>query len=159
MVKQRITEGAILEIYIENKYYVYAQILGKAGYVFFDLKSTCKLSDFTKLERSKILFFVSVYNDVVNQGRRLKVGKLTIREELKIQPMQFIQDPLKPNSFELYNPNTGEITKASKSECKGLEVAAVYEAEDIEERISDYFAGRVNLDRQKDLSIFDRNYL
>ncbi len=45
MAKQRITEGAILEILIENNYYVYAQILTKGlGYAFFDYKSTQKIN-------------------------------------------------------------------------------------------------------------------
>ena len=155
MVRQRITEGSILEIDVKGEYFVYAQILGKAGYVFFDFKSKNKLKDFSVLENAKILFFLSVYNDVITKGKWLKVNKLPIRSDFLIQPMQFIQDALIPSKFRLYNPNTGEMTPVTKDECKGLEVAAIYEAEDIEQRISDYFAGRVNLDRQKDLSIFD----
>ncbi len=156
MAKQRITEGAILELNIENQYYTYAQILTKClGYAFFEYETKEKLTDFSILNKCKVLFIVMVYNDVINQGEWLKVGKLPIRDDLKIQPMKFIQDPLNPSKFELYNPNTGEITKATKDECRGLEVAAVYEAEHIEERISDHFSGRVNLDRQKDLSIFN----
>jgi Immunity protein 26 len=153
--RQRVTEGAIIEINIENQYYVYAQILGKAGYVFFDYKSTNKLEKLSILENAGTLFIVAVYDDVITQGTWLKVGKLLIREDLKIQPMQFIQDALNPTKFRLYNPNTGEMIPATKDECKGLEVAAVYEAEHIELRISDYYAGRVNLDRQKDLDVFN----
>jgi Immunity protein 26 len=156
MKRQRITEGAILEINIENQYYVYAQILLKGlGYAFFDFKSEKKISDYSILEKSKVLFTVMVYNDVITQGKWVKVGKLDVREDLRVQPMKFIQDTLNPTKFRLYNPNTGEMIPATKDECKGLEVAAVYEAEHIELRISDYYAGRVNLDRQKDLDIFN----
>jgi hypothetical protein len=149
MAKQRITEGAILEINIENQYYVYAQILGKAGYAFFDIKSEQKLSDFSILEKTKILFFVSVYNDVITEGNWLKIGKLPIREDLKIQPMQFIQDPINQNNFELYNPNTGDITKATRRECEGLECAAVWEGSHVEERIRDHYLGEPNFWVQK----------
>jgi Immunity protein 26 len=155
MKRQQITEGSILEINIENQYYVYAQILGKAGYAIFDYKVSEKLMNFDILQNCSILFIISVYNDVINQGHWLKVGKLPKREDLKVQPMQFIQDSIDKSKFRLYNPNTGEMTKATKEECKGLEVAAVYEAHHIEERIGDYYAGRMNLDRQKDLSIFN----
>ena len=154
MAKQRVTEGAILEINIEGEYFVYAQILN-GGTAFFDFKSTEQLKDFSILEKSNLLFIVAVYSYIINQGIWLKVGKSSIRKDLKVLPMKFIQDALIPSKFRLYNPNTGEMTPVTKDECKGLEVSAVYEAGDIEQRISDYFAGRVNLDRQKDLSIFD----
>lgn len=156
MAKQRITEGAILEINIDNQYYTYAQILLKGlGYAFFDFKSENKLLDLSILLESKVLFIVMVYNDVITNGEWKKVGKLEIREDLRVQPMKFIQDALNPNKFRLYNPNTGEMIPTTKEECKGLEVAAIYEAEHIEERISDYYSGRVNLDRQKDLDLFN----
>ncbi len=38
MVRQRITEGAILEINIENQYYVYAQILKDVGVLFLIIR-------------------------------------------------------------------------------------------------------------------------
>lgn len=154
MKRQKETIGAILEINIDNQYYVYGQILDK-GTAFFDYKSAERLNDFRELEKSTILFIVTVYKDVITQGTWLKVGKLPIREELEILPMKFIRDVLNPDKFRLYNPNTGEMIPATKDECKGLEVAAVYEAEHIEQRISDYYAGRVNLDRQKDLDVFN----
>lgn len=155
MKRQQITEGAILEINIENQYYVYAQILLKGlGYAFFDFKSENKLLDFSILHKSRVLFIVMVYNDVITQGKWQKVGKLDVREDLRVQPMKFIRDVLNPDKFRLYDPNTGVMMPATKEECKGLEVAAVYEAEHIEQRISDYYAGRINLYRQKDLDIF-----
>jgi hypothetical protein len=146
MAKQRITEGAILEIHIESEYYVYAQILTKGlGYAFFDFKSKEKLTDFTILLESNVLFIVMVYNDVVTKGTWVKVGKLPIRNDLLVQPMKFIQDNLNPNDFELYNPNTGEITKATRQECEGLEYAAVWEANHVEDRIRDYYLGVPNV--------------
>ena len=58
--------------------------------------------------------------------------------------MQFIQDPINPEKFELYNPNTGEITSTTRDEAKGLERAAVWEAEHIESRLRDYYEGKEN---------------
>ncbi|MBL0048944.1 MAG: hypothetical protein IPP32_12705 [Bacteroidetes bacterium] len=146
MAKQRITEGSIIEINIENQYYVYAQILVKGlGYAFFDYKSKEKLTDFSILRQSKVLFIVMVYNDVITQGKWLKVGKLEIREDLKNQPMKYIQDAINPNNFELYNPNTGEVIKATREQCEGLECAAVWESNHIEDRIRDYYLGVPNI--------------
>jgi hypothetical protein len=59
--------------------------------------------------------------------------------------MQYIQDPLNSSHFELYNPNTGEISKCKKEECEGLECAAVWEAEHAKSRIRDYYNGVPNI--------------
>lgn len=145
MAKQRITEGAVLEINIGGEYYVYAQILSKGlGYVFFDFKSNEKLKDLNILLSSNVLFILMVYNDIINDSVWTKIGKLPIRNDLLIQPMKFIQDNLNQNSFEIYNPNTGEISSATRKECEGLERAAVWEAIHVEERIRDYYLGVPN---------------
>ena len=145
MARQRITEGAILEIKIEGQYYVYAQIVSEADCAFFNYKSTVKLKDFSVLENANVLFIIAVYDDVITQGKWLKVGKSNIREDLKNKPMKFIQDPINQNNFELYNPNTGEISKATKEQCIGLECAAVWEANHVEDRIRDYYLGIPNI--------------
>ncbi len=145
MGKQRITLGSILEINIDGKYYVYAQVLGKSGYAFFDYKSINKLIDFSVLESAPVLFIISVYNDVITQGYWKKVGKMEIRDDLEVQPLQFIQDKINPQAFELYNPNTGEVMPANKEQCIGLECAAVWEAHHVEERIRDYYLGVNNI--------------
>lgn len=144
MVKQKITIGSILEIKICN-YYCYAQILGMASYAFFDFKSGNNLTDLSLLESSPVLFILSVYNDVVTKGKWIKVGKIDIREDLKILPMKFIQDVLNPEKFELYDPNTGKIIPTTKEKALGLECAAVWEAEHVESRIMDYYEGRPNI--------------
>ena len=145
MKKQKITVGAILEIDIDNQYYVYAQIIEKGGYAFFDYQSKNHLKDFTALQQVPILFIVGVYNDVVTKGHWVKVGKLELRPDLKVQPMQYIQDPLHLSHFELYNPNTGEMTPCGKEECEGLEYAAIWEAVHVESRIRDYYNGVSNV--------------
>ena len=146
MAKQRITEGAILEINIENKYYVYAQILKKGlGYAFFDYKTKEKLTNFQILNNSKVLFILTVYDYVITQCKWLKVGKLPIREDLLVQPMKFIQDEFNYKKLELYNPNTGEITPTTKDKIIGLERAAVWADNHVEDRIRDHYLGVSNV--------------
>jgi hypothetical protein len=154
MKKQRITQGSILEINIDNQYYAYAQILDKSEYAFFDYKSEKQLNDLSILESKPILFMVGVYDDVVTKGHWLKVGKLEIRESLKVLPMQFIQDALHPDRFEFYNPNTGEITPATKEKVKNLERASVWEANHVEDRIRDYYNGVPCIWLEEDIELF-----
>lgn len=153
--KQRITIGAILEINIENNYYVYAQILGNANYAFFDYRTTSQLKDFTVLFDKPVLFIASVYNDIITQGHWLKVGNLELRNDFKVLPMKFIQDALNPDSFELYDPNTGESKPSTKEQIKGLERAAVWEANHIVDRIRDYYNEVPCVWLQEDYDLFN----
>lgn len=138
--RQRITVGSILEIPIDGKYYVYAQILPEAQYVFFDYHSPIPLSDFSILESVPILFVIAVYDYVVNKGLWLKVGKLPIRNDLEIMPMKYMYDKFN-NKYDLYNPNTGEVTPSTKDAVRGLERAAVWGENHVEDRIRDYYNG------------------
>ncbi|WP_281322744.1 Imm26 family immunity protein [Flavobacterium aestivum] len=152
--RQKITVGSILEINIDDRYYAYVQILDKGGYAFFDYKSEKHLTDLSILQEKPILFIVGVYEDVVKKGHWLKVGKLDIRQELEIQPMQFIQDAQHPDRFEFYNPNTGDITPTTKDKVKGLERAAVWDANHVEDRIRSHYEGTTSIWMKEDLELF-----
>ena len=140
MKRQRITIGSILQIPVED-YYCYAQILGKAYYAFFDYKSSKPLSFFDVLINTPVLFIIAVYNDVVTTGVWEKVGKLPIREELKVLPNQFIHHKNENPEYELYNTETGEITPSSKEEVKGLECCAVWDSHHVVDRIRCHYNG------------------
>jgi hypothetical protein len=143
MARQRIIVGAVLEISLENDFFSYCQIVGE-DIVFFDIYLEEPLLNVSILNDARPLFIVGVYNYVITSGRWKRIGKLPIREEFKVIPMQFIQDAML-NSFELYNPNTGEITKSTKEACIGLERCAVWGAEHVESRIIDHYEGRPNI--------------
>ncbi|MGB3105028.1 immunity 26/phosphotriesterase HocA family protein [Sphingobacterium siyangense] len=144
--RQKITEGAILEINIENEYFVYAQILSKGlGYAFFDYRSTDKIEDLNHLLKCKVLFIIGVYDYVITRGLWKKIGTLPIRTELLILPMKFIQDPYDLDRCDLYDPNTGQIIRATKAACENLERVAVWAENHAEERIKDYYLNRPNV--------------
>ncbi|MBW1617528.1 MULTISPECIES: immunity 26/phosphotriesterase HocA family protein [Empedobacter] len=156
MKSQRITKGSILEISIDNRYYIYAQILGKSSYVFFDYKSVDKIVDLNLLKDKKILFIISVFDQIITKGEWPKVGKLDIRKELEVLPMNFIQDALNPTNFELYNPNTGEIVPITKNEIIGLERAAVWDKNHVEDRVRDFYNNVPCVWLENDRELFNR---
>ncbi|GGF11539.1 Immunity protein 26 [Chishuiella changwenlii] len=158
MKKQRITKGSILEIPIDGKYYVYAQILEKSSYVFFNFTSKEQITDFEILNEKPILFIIAVYNHVITKGEWLKVGKMSIRKELEVLPMHFIQDALNPTHFELYNPNTGEIVPTTKKEIIGLERASVWDKIHIEDRIRDFYNKVPCIWLEEDRELFNREF-
>ena len=133
-----------MKINLKNGYYNYAQIV-ENGIAFFDIYTKDpELEDLSILLEKPVLFILEVYRDVISTGLWLKVGKLPIREDLKTLPMQCIQDALDETQFELYNPNTGEVTKATREECEGLETCAVWEAYHVESRLRDHYNGVPN---------------
>lgn len=156
MKKQRITKGSILEIPIDNKYYIYAQILEKSSYVFFDFISKEQISDFELLNEKPILFIISVYDQVVTKGEWLKVGKINIRKELEVLPMFFIQDPINKEKFRIYDANTGEIVPATKREIIGLERASVWNKTHVEDRIRDFYNKVPCVWLEEDRKLFNR---
>ena len=84
MKRQKYIVGNIVEIYVRNKYYCYAQILEKKNLAFFDYRSKTRLNDINTLLDCKILFVLGVYTDIITHVVWLKVGKLPIREELSL---------------------------------------------------------------------------
>ena len=151
--RQKIIVGAILEIPIDGKYYVYAQILSKGQYAFFDYPSTTPLADFTVLNNVPILFSICVYNYVVNDGIWLKVGKLPIRKDLEILPNQFIYDKF-TKKFSLYITQTGEILPATKDDVRGLERCAVWAENHVIDRIRDHYNNVPCIWMQEDYELF-----
>lgn len=96
------------------------------------------------IQNSKILFISAVYNHVITNNKWQIIGVKPLESSLSILPLQFIQDPIKPDQFSIYNPNSGSIYDANKSDCIGLERAAVWQPENVEARLIDYFEGRSN---------------
>jgi len=144
MKRQRRTIGSILEIDLGNGYFNYAQIIND-DILFFDVYVKEKLDDITSLDSKSPLFFLGVYDDIVTKGRWKIVGKLPIKDAYKNVPLKFIQDAIDKSRIDIYNPNTGEIKKGTKKQAEGLECAAVWEAEHVESRLRDHYAGRENI--------------
>ena len=145
MKKQKRTLGAIVKIDLENGFHIYGRILSEACFAFYDLKTNEEIKDLQTIISNPILFILSVYDSSVTKGRWLKIGTLPIEEDLLNLPDFFMQDQMKPDHFSIYNANTGEIRPALRSECIGLERAAVWEPEHIESRIRDYYDNKPNI--------------
>ena len=138
-IRQKRVVGAVMEINIDDEYYVYAQSYPHTQEVIFDYRSKEPLKDLSVLLSAKQLFRVAVYRRVIGSGYWKKVGKLPLREDLLPVQMKYIYHKFDNIQFELYNPATGKVTPATKDECRGLEEAAVWDYGAIIERIRDYY--------------------
>lgn len=136
--RQKNTVGSIVEISIEGNYYVYAQILPWGLFAFFDYRSKVPIKDFSCLLDAPVLFRLCIYRYVVAKGLWKKVGKLPIRLDINTSKYEYIYDDLS-KEFSKYNYVTGEITPSTKEEVRGLECAAVWGENHVEDRIRDYY--------------------
>jgi hypothetical protein len=144
MKRQKWTIGSIVKIPLKSEKFGYGQLLDKNSIAIFKIRTEREL-EISEIVEKEILFIVAIYNDIISSGRWQKIAKVELKSEFEKLPFEFIQDELEPNNFELYNPNTGEITKANKNQCIGLERAAVWEHEHVQSRIDDYFDGIKNI--------------
>jgi hypothetical protein len=141
MKRQKRTVGAVVKIPFDGKWFTYGQILNDAEVVIFDARTDFELST-DEITNRPIICRVAVSYHAITKGRWLKVGKCPIGEELKKPIPKYIQDILQPDRFEIYFD--GIIRPSTREECIGLERAAVWEPEHVEERIRDHYSGKQN---------------
>ena len=139
--RQKIRVGDVVRIMLGHGSHTYAQVLTGGSYVFYN----CRTKDDLTVEdivRRPILFFVAVADYGIKENRWQIIGTHRSEEPL-VPPAKFIQDPLNINSFSLYF-NDGKIVRTTRDECVGLERAASWDPEQIEDRIRDHYADRQN---------------
>jgi len=134
--RQKRTTGAIVKISLHNGFHSYAQILDSC-YAFYKIHTEKDLQ-ISEIIKSQILFVTEVFDYAITKGLWQKIGNVPIDSELVTVPPQYIQDPINPDKFEIVFNN--EIRPATQAECQGLEPWAVWEPEQIEKRLNDYFS-------------------
>jgi hypothetical protein len=144
MKRQKRAIGSILQIDLKDDTHSYAIVLDKASIAVFNIKTKEDVSILNILNK-EVLFIVAVYNSAITSGRWKKIGTTIPDNRFTNLPLKFIQDSINPQIFEIYNPNTGLTTPATKEQCLNLECAAVWEAEHVESRILDNFNGQENI--------------
>lgn len=121
--------------------HTYARVLAGAAYAFYDSRGAEELP-IEHVVSMPILFFAAVMDSAIKEGRWPIVGHFPLDNQT-LPPPKFTQDPLDPNAFSIYE-NSGEIKKATREQCLGLERAAVWYPEHVESRLRDHYAGRKN---------------
>jgi hypothetical protein len=93
-----------------------------------------------------VLFRIWVHNDAVKKGIWKVVGHEPLAVEDAAEPLFYKQDAI-TGALSLYHSlfaNTGWERPASTTECDGLECAAVWDPEHVEDQLRDHYAGRPN---------------
>jgi hypothetical protein len=134
------TVGDIVKIPLGDGWQCYARVLPEAALAFYDSRNNRDLPIEKVIERP-VLFVVPVMHHAIKGGRWPVIGHIPLDDQVK-SPPRFIQDPLDKNIFRIYE--NGKMRPATREECVGLERAAVWEPEHVEDRLRDHYAGRKN---------------
>ena len=133
--RQICKRGDVLAIpLMKGKKYMYLRCLDE-GEEFFDYVSDKQIIDISILEKTKILFMIGVYRDVLGSTQWPKIGKLEPRADIK-EPLLFAYDPyFKRLKYYQYGEFFGH---PSAKECYDLEEVAAWDKHHIEERLESY---------------------
>ncbi|MGE9795819.1 Imm26 family immunity protein [Acinetobacter baumannii] len=143
MKKQKFSIGALLQIDLKNGQYAFGRVVNKEETLFYDF-FTDNISNLNLAEiySAKELFRVSVMKYAITSGQWTVIDNKPIEADLALPNKYFMQDMI-TKEFSVYHQ--GHITPATYEDIKGLECAAVWEPEHVEDRLRDYFAGVPNI--------------
>lgn len=136
--RQRWTPGAVVAISLGNRFHTYAQMLNDPEYAFFDCHTVDDIAPTAVVDRP-VLFRLWVMRSAHASGRWPKVGTASLSAELQKPVYRYNQDPLQPQDIRLtFDGCDGPLVTVAK--CKGLECAAVWDAEHVEDRLRAHYA-------------------
>jgi hypothetical protein len=135
--------GDVVRIALGDGFHAYARVMKEATFAVYNahVPDTQELP-LAAFHTLPILFHIAVMDHAVKKGRWKILGNISPEMLSTEVPPKFIQDPLDRTNFSIYRD--GQIRRATREECIGLECAAVWEPEHVEDRIRDHYAGRPN---------------
>lgn len=142
---QRLKEGALVKIDLGDGYFGFGRVLNRSELAFYDLRSDLEHPvNLEDIYAAPVAFIVAVMNTAVKSGRWQIIDKRPLEDKFLLPRKYFISDTL-TGKLSIYLNTDGSIRPANRTECAGLECAAVWEAEHIEDRLKDHFSGRKNI--------------
>lgn len=145
--RQRLAEGAVVLVPLGDGTAAFGRCLVEPTVEFFDLRvAEDAVPEVAEVVGHPVLFTVWVMNSAITSGRWRKIGKAPLTTEERSRPeVRFRQDRIS-KTFSLYTTQGGVVTErpAGFSEVEGFELAAVWSAEHVEDRLRDHFDGLPN---------------
>lgn len=126
----RWKKGTLLSIQLGNGREAVAQMLDRPEMAFFDPGN-----------RHKVLFRLWVMNSAYNSGRWKRIGEEVVPATLEVSVPRYKVDPI---NGDLSIRQDDVERPATPEECEGLECAAVWSANHVEDRLNDFLDGVPN---------------
>lgn len=140
MAKKQALTGDFMEIKLKEGVYCFARVLREPYFAFYDACSE-DTQEVEELAARTVMFKLAVMNRALGSGRWRVIGHRPLEEELQLPIKTFRQDAI---SRKLYVYVDGQERPATREECEGLERAAVWDPEHVEDRLRDHYAGVPN---------------
>lgn len=138
-IRRRV--GDILEIDLGDGNLAYGRVLEDPVFGFYDLRAA-KTPEISSILAAPIRFKVCVMKRAVSSGRWRVIGNKPLEPDLAKRVKFFMVDIIS-KAITIYDD--GHEVPATIEECRGLECAAAWEAEHVEDRLRDEFAGVKNV--------------
>lgn len=145
---QRREPGQIVRIDLGNETHSYGHVLREPLIAFYDRAYQDEELPPEIIASLPLAFTLMVMNHAITKGRWPIIGRVQPSFGINLTPAFFKQD-LITGEFSIYQeiPDLAPFYErpAEIEECLGLEAAAVWEPEHVEDRLRDHFAGLPNL--------------
>jgi hypothetical protein len=139
----RFDPGAVLRVPLDDEWHTYARMLSDSPFLaYYDCRTREEIPDPREIVKSDVLFVVAT--SYHRWGHRwTRVGMVPLADADVAIPLRFVQPDGAPERLRLTD-HLGNEWPATYDECVGLERAAVWHPELVEERLNDHYAGRPN---------------
>jgi hypothetical protein len=133
--------GSFLRIPLADGSFGYGRVLKLPHDAYYNYRTETADSDLERIASQPILFKISVRH-MEERGWEL-IGWRRLEEQFSQPIVQFMQDIGNFRDCTIFD-TAGHSKRAEPQECIGLESAAIWEEENVEERLLDTFMGRPN---------------
>jgi hypothetical protein len=146
MRKQKHKTGTFVRIALADGSFGYARLLESPYAAFYQHRTTNPDSDLDRIASKPILFKTAVRHLALDSWEL--IGWRSLEEHLTQPLVRFTQDLGDFRRCTIFD-TAGNERDAEPQDCVGLERAAVWEQESIEERLLDTLLGRPNADEER----------
>ena len=133
--------GSFLRIPLADGSFGYGRVLKLPHDAYYNYRTETPDSDLDRIASQPILFKISARH-MEERGWEL-IGWKKLGEQFSQPIVQFMQDRGNFQDCTIFD-TVGNVRSAEPQECVGLERAAVWEEENVEQRLLDTFMGRSN---------------
>ena len=138
--------GTFLRIPLADGTFGYGRALADPYMAFYDLRTDEPSDDLDAIASRPVLFKQAVR--LLDPLRWTDIGRRDLAGEVAEPVVRFMQDLANFRDCTIFD-STGMERPATPEECVGLERAAVWDADQIEQRLLDHFEGRPNADEER----------
>lgn len=136
-------EGSLIRIPLGGGKCAFARVLAQFQIAAYDHQAPEDQPPSDAVYGAPVLFKITVMKTALNSGRWPVVDERPLEDALA-QPIEYYMKDKLSGRFSVYRSSDGHTRPSTFEECRGMEAAAVWDPEHVEDRLRDHFEGRAN---------------